>query len=315
MSELADRIINGRRLNWNDDLKILINADIHELCRGADKIRSALCGNDFDLCSIINGKSGRCSENCRFCAQSSHNRTKITNYDFLNEDEILNQCQYNAEKGVRRFAIVTAGRSLNGEDFRKAVSAFRSMSRQYDIKLCASMGLLESWQFLELKSAGVSRYHCNIETSRHMFPKICTTHTYDEKIECIKRAKECGLAVCSGGIMGMGETWEDRIDMALSLAELEIDSVPLNILNPIKGTPLEDAEKLTDDDILRIVAVFRYILPEAYIRLAGGRELMTDKGKSAFQSGANAAITGDMLTTSGISIDKDKEIIKSLYTT
>ncbi|MDE5763441.1 MAG: biotin synthase BioB [Ruminococcus sp.] len=314
MSELADEIINGRRLSRNDDLKILINADIHELCHGADKIRSALCGNDFDLCSIINGKSGRCSENCRFCAQSAHNRTEITSYDFLSEDEILNQCRYNARKGVRRFAVVTAGRSLNGDDFKKAVSAFRNMNRQCDIKLCASMGFLESWQFSELKSAGVSRYHCNIETSRRMFPEICTTHTYDEKIECIKRAKKCGLAVCSGGIMGMGETWEDRIDMAFSLAELEIDSVPLNILNPIKGTPLENSEKLTDDDILRIVAVFRYILPDSYIRLAGGRGLLADKGKSAFQSGANAAITGDMLTTSGISIDNDKEIIKSLYT-
>jgi biotin synthase len=186
------------------------------------------------------------------------------------------------------------------------------MSAECDIKLCASHGLLTKEQFKRLRESGVTTYHCNIETSRRYFPYICTTHTFDDKIACIKRAKECGLNVCSGGIIGMGETWEDRADMALTLAELEIRSVPINALRPIKGTALGDEKPMTEEDILRTAAIFRFILPEAYIRLAAGRIIMERSGERAFRSGANAAITGDMLTTSGNDIRTDIEMLKKL---
>ena len=180
------------------------------------------------------------------------------------------------------------------------------------IKLCASCGLLNYEELCKLKESGVTRYHNNLESSRRFFSKICTTHTYDEKIETIKAAKKAGLIVCSGGIMGLGETMEDRIDLAFTLRDLEITSIPINILNPIKGTPLENNKILTLDEVRKIVAIYRFILPKAELRLAGGRGLLEDKGLSVFESGANAAITGDMLTTSGISIDEDMKIIEKL---
>ena len=309
---IADEIIAGRRLSRNDDLSFLIKSGTDELCRNADRIRKALCGDHVDLCSIVNGRSGRCPENCKFCAQSAHNRTGIEEYPFLDENSIVNECRHNADKGVHRFSIVTAGRTLTGADFEKAVSAYSRMSRECGIKLCASHGLLTEEQFIRLRESGVTTYHCNIETSRRNFPNICTTHTFDDKIACIKRAQKCGLNVCSGGIIGMGETPEDRLDMALTLAELGIGSIPINALRPIKGTPLESETPLTEEDILRTAAVFRFIVPTAYIRLAAGRIIMRDSGSAAFLSGANATITGDMLTTSGNDIEGDIKMLRGL---
>ena len=309
---IADEIIAGRRLSRNDDLSFLIKSGTDELCRNADRIRKALCGDHVDLCSIVNGRSGRCPENCKFCAQSAHNRTGIEEYPFLDENSIVNECRHNADKGVHRFSIVTAGRTLTGADFEKAVSAYSRMSRECGIKLCASHGLLTEEQFIRLRESGVTTYHCNIETSRRNFPNIRTTHTFDDKIACIKRAQKCGLNVCSGGIIGMGETPEDRLDMALTLAELGIGSIPINALRPIKGTPLESETPLTEEDILRTAAVFRFIVPTAYIRLAAGRIIMRDSGSAAFLSGANATITGDMLTTSGNDIEGDIKMLRGL---
>lgn len=308
---LADKIINGLRLDRNNYPDFLITANLDELCKGADRIRSAFCGNHADLCSIINGKSGKCSENCKFCAQSAHYCTAIDTYDFLDESKIINECKYNDSKGVHRFSIVTAGRNLNESDFKKALSAYNKINGG-KIKLCASHGLLTDEQFRELHKAGVSNYHCNIETSERFFPQICTTHTYADKIECIKCARKNGFNICSGGIIGMGETWSDRIDMALSLAELEIQSIPLNFLIPIKNTPLENVPALTQNDIMRTVAIFRFINPTAYIRLAGGRSLMKNSGEKLFGAGANAVITGDMLTTSGSNIESDIKMLTEI---
>lgn len=312
MMTLADEIINGKRLTRADDVSFFLTADLTELCSGADRIRAALCGAHADLCGIINGKSGRCSENCKFCAQSAHSSTGVTEYDFLDEEEILAECRKYAAKGVHRFSIVTAGRALSDEDFEKALSAYRRMSQECDIELCASHGLLTEEQFRKLYDIGVRTYHSNIETSRRNFPNICSSHSFDDKIACIKRAQKSGLSVCSGGIIGMGESWEDRIDMAFTLAELNISSIPINALTPISGTPLGEADTLSESDILRTVAIFRYIVPTAYVRLAAGRILMEGSGRAAFRSGANAAITGDMLTTSGNDIKGDMEMLSEM---
>lgn len=313
MLKLADEIIGGRRITREDDLNMFLTCDLKELCQGADKIREAFVGEKVDLCSIINGRSGRCPEDCKYCAQSAHNHTACEIYDFLPEEKILEACKMNESEGVNRFAIVTAGRALSGEEFEKAIHAYETMKKECKIDLCASMGFLTKEQLHRLHEAGVTSYHHNIETSRRNFPNICTTHTYDMKIETLKMVKEEGMCACSGGIIGMGETWEDRLDMAISLAELGIDSIPINALMPIKGTPLGNQEQLTEDDILRTIAFFRYINPDANIRLAAGRALLKNDGETAFESGASATITGNMLTTVACAtIRSDRKMLQDM---
>ena len=312
--ELAQEIIDGRRITRADDLSFFLTCDLSELCEGADRIRAYFVGDKVDLCSIINGRSGRCPEDCKYCAQSAHNHTDCEVYDFLPEEKILEACRMNESEGVDRFSIVTSGRALTGEEFEKAIHAYETMHRECKIDLCASMGFLNEEQLHRLHEAGVSSYHHNIETSRRNFPNICTTHTYDQKIETLKKVKAEGMCACSGGIIGMGETWEDRLDMAISLAELGIDSIPINALMPIKGTPLEDLPRLTEEDILRTISFFRYINPMANIRLAAGRALLTNDGEIAFQSGASATITGNMLTTVACAtIRSDKHMLENLH--
>lgn len=309
---ITEQIINGKRLTKDDDLSFLLNSGLDELTECADKLRRHFSGSRANLCSIINGRSGRCSEDCKFCAQSAHHCTGIEEYAFLDKHQIVTECNHNEKQGVHRFAIVTAGRRLSGDEFEKALDTYRTLSCENHVGLCASFGLLEEEQFSELRRAGVTRYHANIETSRANFPNICTTHTFEDKLECIRRAKAAGLEICSGGIIGMGESWQDRIDMALTLSELGVSSIPINALIPIKGTPLESIERITEPDILRTVAIFRFIVPEADIRLAAGRNLMTNCGERAFLSGANSAITGDMLTTSGNRIREDIAMLNQI---
>lgn len=310
---LAQEIIAGRRITREDDLSFFLTCDLNELCEGADRIRAHFIGDKVDLCSIINGRSGRCPEDCKYCAQSAHHHTDCEVYDFLPEETIVEACKLHESEGVDRFSIVTAGRALTGTDFDKAIHAFETMHRECKIDLCASMGFLNEEQLHRLHEAGVTSYHHNIETSRRNFPNICTTHTYDQKIETLKKVKAEGMCACSGGIIGMGETWEDRLDMAISLAELGIDSIPINALMPIKGTPLEDLPQLTEAEILRTVAFFRYINPTANIRLAAGRALLTNDGERAFQSGASASITGNMLTTAACAtIRSDRQMLEAL---
>ncbi|HEY9575080.1 MAG TPA: biotin synthase BioB [Lachnospiraceae bacterium] len=312
MMKLAKEIVGGRRLKKDEETGYFLNCDLESLGRGADYIREQICKEKVDLCTIINGRSGRCSEDCKYCAQSAHYKTECETYDFLEEDVILKEAKSNQEELVDRFSIVTSGKALSGEEFEKALSAYRKMKEELRIELCASHGFLTKDQFVALKEAGVSSYHDNIETSRNFFPQICTTHTFDDKIKTIQSAKEAGLSVCSGGIIGMGESWQDRIDMAFTLQELEIYSIPINVLVAIEGTPMEGRKPLCREDILRTIAIFRYINPEANIRLAGGRILLPEAGKEAFLYGASATITGNLLTTSGNTIKKDREMLKEM---
>jgi len=312
MMALAKEIVNGKRLCRNDDLSFFETCDLQQLCDGADLIRKELCGDKIDLCTIINGRSGKCSENCKFCAQSAFNHTNCEVYDFIEQDKIIAAAKANEKEGVHRFSIVTAGKALTGEEFEKAVSAYKKMHSELKIDLCASMGFLTKEQLLVLKEAGVNSYHHNIETSKRNFPNICTTHSYEMKINTLKMVKEAGMYVCSGGIIGMNENFEDRLDMAVSLSEVGADSIPINALMPIKGTPFENNKCLTEEEILRTIAMFRFINPKADIRLAAGRKLLSNSGEKAFKSGANATITGNMLTTCGTTIKDDKELFKKL---
>ena len=310
---LAWEIIGGRRITREDDLSLFLTCDLGALREGADRIRAALVGDKVDLCAIINGRSGRCPEDCKYCAQSAHNHTHCETYDFLPEETLLDACRLHEQEGVDRFSIVTAGRALTGEAFERAVRAYETLHRACRIDLCASMGFLSAEQLHRLHEAGVTSYHHNIETSRRFFPSICTTHTFDMKVETLKLVKAEGMWACSGGILGMGETWEDRLDMALCLSELGVDSIPINALMPIPGTPLENRPRLVEGDILRTIAFFRYINPTADIRLAAGRALLTRDGELAFRSGANASITGNMLTTAACAtIRSDRQMLTDM---
>ncbi len=309
---LAKEIIDGRRIKRGDDTSFFATASLDELMEGAKIIQEHFCGNHIDFCTIINARSGRCGENCKYCAQAACHNTGIDEYGFLPKEEIIKNAKANEEAGVNRFAMVTSGRALGGEEFDKAIETYKEMNETVKIALCASHGILTREQFKRLREAGVTSYHHNIETSKRFFPEICTTHTYEDRINTIKIATEEGLNVCSGGIIGMGETFEDRIDMAISLAELDIKSIPINALMPIKGTALENRETLAADEILRTIAMFRYINPEANIRLAAGRKLLPENGKTAFIHGASASITGNMLTTSGTTIKEDMEMLEEL---
>lgn len=211
-----------------------------------------------------------------------------------------------------RYSIVTSGKRLSDAEVEQVCGSIREIRRQIGIEVCVSFGFLDEEQFRKIKAAGASRVHCNLETSRNYFPQVCTTHTYDEKVAVLRAAKSAGLSICSGGIMGLGETMEDRIDMALALRDLGVKSVPVNLLNPIKGTPYERNRILSNDELCRIVAVFRFIIPDGDIRLAGGRGLVGDKGARCFKSGANAAISGDMLTTAGVTVATDMALVEGL---
>lgn len=311
IEQLKQQILQGEFIDKEQALQ-LVEQPLEALCLAADQIRIHFCQNNFDICTIINAKSGRCSEDCKYCAQSSYYQTKIEEYPLLGSEEIVRQAVYNDERGVLRYSLVTSGRALGDMEVEQVCKDIQAIHHHSKIKVCVSLGLLEQEQFARLKQAGACRVHNNLESSRNNFPNICTTHTYDDKISSIKAAQAAGLNVCSGGIMGLGESMQDRIDMVFDIRNLGIRSVPVNMLNPIPGTPYEHLPKLTVADMRRIVAIFRFIIPNAYIRLAGGRGILSDKGRSCFQSGANACISGDMLTTAGISIEQDLQMLQTL---
>lgn len=310
--ETARKVLDGTSATREEALR-LYSAPLEELTDAANEIRKRFCGRDFDLCSIINAKSGRCSEDCKFCAQSSRYPTKCEEYPILPIETMVEEARRNAAKGVLRFSFVASGRKLTPRELDAICEATRRVRGEVGIAVCGSLGLLNEEEFARLREAGLTRIHNNLETSRRFFPQICSTHSYDEKISALKAARAAGMSLCSGGIFGLGETPEDRVDMAITLRELGVKSVPINILNAIPGTPLHNPtlKPLTSADARRIVAVYRFLLPDASIRLAGGRGILDDKGFGCFLSGANATITGDMLTTSGVEILSDVRAIRS----
>ncbi len=312
VQELREKALTAGEISREEAL-LLAEAPLEELAEAAEEIRRKKCGQGFDLCTIVNGKCGRCSEDCKYCAQSAHYQAKCTEaYGLLTTEKLLEGARDNQAKGVLRYSIVTSGRKLSDHEVEQVCESIRVIREETGIQVCVSFGLLEEAQFRKIREAGASRVHCNLESSARFFPHICTTHTYQEKIDTLKAAKRAGLSVCSGGILGLGETMEDRIDMILTARELGVKSIPVNLLNPIPGTPLENRKPLTNEEARRCVALFRFLIPEASIRLAGGRGLLGDKGEACFRGGANAAISGDMLTTAGITVETDRKLVESL---
>lgn len=311
IKDMKEKVRNGSLLTFEEAMQ-LYTEDLDELCASANEIRIHFCQNTFDICTIINAKSGRCLENCKYCAQSMHYHTSCEEYPLLSEKEIVDGAKYHADRGVLRYSLVTSGRSLSDMETDSICHIASQIKQTVPIRVCGSFGLLSKAQYEKLYKSGLTRIHNNLETSKRNFKNMCTTHSFEDKVTAIKNAKQAGMSICSGGIFGIGESNTDRVELAFSIRDLHIKSIPINLLNPVKGTPYENNLPLTETDIRRIVAVYRFILPDAFIRLAGGRGLLADKGRSCFQSGANAAITGDMLTTTGISIETDLAMIKEL---
>ncbi|GAU77993.1 biotin synthase BioB [Fusibacter sp. 3D3] len=313
IKKIERRILQGDSIDRSEAVSLLDDAvSLSALMASANRIRIERAGNKLALCSIINGKSGQCSEDCKFCAQSVHYETGVDTYEKMSIESIVETAKTLEHEGVHRFSIVTSGRALHERDLNWLLEAYRILRQVTALELCASHGMLTPQQAEKLKQAGVSTYHHNLETSRAHYKAVCTTHSYEERIETIKSCQNVGLKVCSGGIFGIDETDEDRIEMAFELKKLEIKSVPVNFLMPIPGTPMALNQLPSPECILRMLAIYRMILPEAEIRFAGGRAYLGELAKNGFQGGVNGALSGNYLTTVGNTIAQDIELVKSL---
>lgn len=296
-----------------EEIDSLLKLPLSELISLADSVREEGVGTDLELCSIMNAKSGMCSEDCKFCAQSFRHPTDISVYPLKEKQEMIEAAKRARDIGAERFDIVTSGNRLSIDELGIIAGAIEEITGKIGIKMCASLGNLGERELSLLKEAGLTRYHHNIETSPRYFPEIITTHTFEERVATIRAAKKVGLEVCSGGIIGMGETWDDRIDMALILKELDVTSVPINILVPIKETPFEKIPPLSRTDAIRTVAIFRIILRDKIIKLAAGREsALKDFQAMAFMAGANGMLIGGYLTIRGRSVEEDRQLIEEI---
>ena len=295
---LEEKIAAGYRLGYDEALELMRTTSPGELYELAHRLRTRYQGKRIDTCSIMNARSGRCSEDCKWCAQSKFHKTDIDVYPLVGETEAVQEAAHNASKGVGRFSLVTSGRTLTDAETDRVCAIYRRIGREVPIRLCASLGLLTREQLVKLRESGVEHYHCNMETAPSYFSKLCSTHTPEEKIRTI----EC--------IIGMGESAEQRIEFAVTLQKIGAVSIPVNVLNPIPGTPLADVAPLTDTEVLVTMAMMRIINPEANIRLAGGRNMIKHLEEKALYCGISASIVGDLLTTIGSDIDTDKAMFR-----
>lgn len=298
-----------------EELLKLYDMDLDELIEMSSKITKENFKNEVEVCSIISARTGKCGENCKYCSQSIHNHADIVCHPLLSVEEVYQSALKAKANGATRFCIVTSGRSENGDDFNTILEMIKKVASIPDIHCCASLGLLNEEQIKQIKEAGVERFNHNINTSQNYHNEICTTHHFEDRIKTVKNIVKNGIEACTGVILGMGETKEDRVDMALSLAELNPKTVPINVLNPIKGTPLEDySDKITEEDVLRTICIFRIAMPKAILRYAGGRNtrLSLETQKLGLKAGVNGLLAGDYLTTNGEEVQKDKEMFESI---
>jgi biotin synthase len=319
IQNMSDKVIAGGELAPDEALRLSTAAgsDQYLLFAEASRIREHFKGNSASLCSIINAKSGRCPENCAFCAQSSAHTTNAQVYPLVDEEEII-RCAHSAEKnGARCYGIITSGTGIQpGAELEKICRAVRRIKDETGIDPSCSLGILDVTTALLLKEAGMVTYHHNLETSRSFFPTICTTHNYEDDVETIRAVKQAGLKVCCGGIFGLGEGFEHRVEMAETLRELGVDTIPINFLNPVEGTRLADANFLTPLECLKIISVYRFMLPDKNIKVCGGREKNLRELQSwIFLAGASGTMTGNYLTTPGRDPELDRQMLHDLELT
>jgi biotin synthase len=315
ISEVLDALLNGGNIDYAaaSGLSKAGGADLWDLFAAAGRVREHFRGRTVDLCSIVNAKSGACSENCSYCAQSVHHDTGAPVYPLISDDRMAEAAASAKNNGAKRFCIVTSGRGIDtGDDLENIAQGIRRV-RDIGLSPCATLGTLTREQLSSLKDAGLHRYHHNIETSREYFPRVCTTHSFDERLQVLGHARELGLSACSGGILGMGESMDDRIKMAFTLRELNVDSVPLNFLMPIMGTPLENIDPIAPLEALHAIALFRMILPNKEIRICAGRgAALHTLHPLIFAAGADGFMIGNYLTTSGLDPQEDLDMIRDL---
>lgn len=315
--KLTESILDGHEMTRDEAVELvdLPDASTPVVLAGSDALRRAFHGHVVTGCLVVNVKSGRCSEDCSFCAQSIHNEAVVESYPILGSNDIVDAFGRAAESCAAACGIVTSGRGLVSDTDVETVceSIRRTVAEHPSVKPHASLGSMSLKALTRMKEAGLHGYHHNLETSRNFFPKMCTTHSYDERIATVKAAKEAGLWVCSGGLFGIGETWSDRIDVAVTLRELDVDSVPINFLDPIPGTRLESVHRLEPLECLRIIALMRFMMPKSDVRICGGRErALRDLQSMMFYAGANGTMLGDYLTTTGRPAEQDIQLIKDL---
>lgn len=299
--------------NMRMNIEFLLKAPLPEVISAADKTRKEFVGSRLELCSIANAKSGLCSEDCKFCAQASRHSAAISRYPLKDKDTILEAARHAQEIGAEKFGIVTSGNRLTNKELDKVAGVISGIKSKLRIAICASLGALNKCQLKMLKEAGLSRYHHNIETSPRFYPQIVSTHKFEERIATIEAARSVGLEICSGGIIGMGETWRDRIDMAMLLKKLDVDSVPINLLIPIKGTPLESLTPVSGRDAVRAICIFRVLLKNKIIKIAAGREsVLKDFQAVGFLAGANGMLIGGYLTVKGRDVAEDLILVEEI---
>jgi biotin synthase len=296
------------------ELSTLTGNDVFDLIMCANKIRSRYRKDELVTCSIINAKSGLCSEDCAFCAQSAHHKTNVNIYPMLSEEEIVNNAISMYGEGAGRFSMVTSGYMLKDKEIDIISSAASNIAKKTDLTVCASLGILTEPMAEKLKAGGIAVYHHNLETARSYFDKVCTTHDYEEDIQTVRFAKSTGLKVCCGGILGLGETWEQRVELAFELKELDVDGIPINFLNPIPGTKMGFRPLMNPMDALKCIALFRFINPDKNILVCGGREVtLRDYQSWIFMAGANGLMIGNYLTTQGRDAQMDMDMIKEVF--
>ncbi|MDR2572806.1 MAG: biotin synthase BioB [Desulfovibrio sp.] len=291
----------------------LVSLPLTELTAEAERLRETAFGRKVHLCAIINARSGNCPMDCRFCAQSRHNKTGTAVFELLPSDELRTRILALARTPAAKIGLVTSGAMLSGKEFGRLCEVARSLPIEVLPRICLSLGRLEESQMTELASIGIRRYHHNLETAESYYPSICSTQTWRQRRDTIERAMRAGMEVCAGGLFGLGESWGQRLELAFSLDELGVRHIPLNFLNPHKHTPLALRPPLETEEALRIIAIFRHILPEAALRICGGRPLVLgERQKDMFGAGANALMTGDYLTTPGYGMKDDLAMLASL---
>ena len=313
---LVDQTMKGYSPSHAQGLRILCSngAEYSAFMAGAHHLKEQSFQDTAQLCSIINAKSGRCQENCAFCAQSSHHQSSPPVYPLKSRQEIIDGARQAEEEGSHCYGIVTSGTQPEaGKEFDTILSALREIRERFNIEPSASLGLLTKELAQDLADAGCVTYHHNLETARSFFPNICTTHDYEEDVNTVKLAKAAGMKVCCGGIFGLGESKEQRVELAVTLRELDVDSVPLNFLNPVQGTPLEHHQSISPMDCVRAITMFRYFLPNKPISVCGGRETNLRELQSwIFMAGASGTMVGNYLTTSGRDRDVDMQMLADL---
>lgn len=315
---ITQRLLNGGEMSA-DEGRWMIALD-HDylpwLMAGADRLRKTFRGNEVEVCAISNVRSGNCSENCAFCGQSGHHKTAAPKYGYIKSETLVEQAQQARQWGASDFGVVSKGWGVRGDKERAQLKEyFAELENHSDIGRCASLGALDRQSADMLKEMGMENYHHNLECAESFFDQVCSTHSYQENIDTIRYAKEAGLRVCAGGILGMGESLDQRIELAVTLRELGVESVPLNFLNPIDGTPMADRTPMQAQDILQAIATFRYLLPKAEIRIAGGRHFLGDMQSMIFMAGASGVMIGNYLTTRGRQVDDDLKMLSDLKLT